>query len=173
MTEIGEKPSWRHSPGWMKLLLIVSLSTTVAVVGLVGGNAIRHWQGETYSNARQNEPGLDRRQSRVLQMVPEARRAEARTILLAREDEYSAARDRMMAAQKAFVEAIRQDPLDAERLAASLEERRAASSRVWEIGYEQMAEIARLLTSAERAEMANLLEERTKRWMERQERKGQ
>jgi hypothetical protein len=36
-----------------------------------------------------------------------------------------------------------------------------------------MAEIARLLNAAERAEMADRLEERTKRWLERQERKGQ
>jgi hypothetical protein len=35
-----------------------------------------------------------------------------------------------------------------------------------------MAEIVRRLDAAERAEMANRLEERTRRWMERQERKG-
>lgn len=172
MNGIDEKPSWRRSPGWMKLLLIVSLSVTVAIVGLVGGNAIRHWSNGPYDSERMNEPGLDRRQSRVVQMVPEARRAEARTILLARQEEYSAARDHMMAAQKAFVEAIRQDPLDAEKLAAALAERRVASGRVWEIGYEQMAEIARLLSATERIEMADRLDEGAKRWMERQERKG-
>jgi hypothetical protein len=168
MNEIGEKKSgWRQSPGWMKLLLIVSLSVTVAVVGLVGGNAVRHWHGGSYHSKWQTEPGLDRRQSRVLHMVPDARRDEARTILLARQDEYSAARVSMMAAQQALVEAIRQEPLD-----AALAERRAASSSMWNIGYEQMAEIARRLSAPERAEMANRLEERTKRWMERQERKG-
>ena len=31
MNGIDEKPSWRRSPGWMKLLLIVSLSVTVAL----------------------------------------------------------------------------------------------------------------------------------------------
>jgi uncharacterized membrane protein len=172
MDEIGEKSGWRQSPGWMKLLLIVSLSVTVAVVGLVGGNAIRHWPGGSYDSKWQTEPGLDRRQSRVLSMVPDARRDEARTILMARQDEYNAARKTMMAAQQALVEAIRQEPLDPGRLTAALAERRAASSRVWDIGYEQMAEIARRLSAAERAEMANRLEERTKRWMERQERKG-
>ncbi len=40
----GEKPGWRQAPGWMKLLLILSLSVNVAIAGLVGGNAIRHWQ---------------------------------------------------------------------------------------------------------------------------------
>ena len=173
MNEISEKPCWRHSPGWMKLLLIVSLSVTVAVVGLVGGNAIRHWNGESYNSETINEPGLDRRQSRVLRMVPDAQKDQARMILLARQDEYAAARETMMAAQKAFIEAIRHDPLDTEKLATALTERRMASSQVWNIGYEQLAEIAGLLNATERAEMANQLEERTKRWMDRQERKGQ
>jgi uncharacterized membrane protein len=146
---------------------------TVAVVGMVGGHAIRNWQGGSYNDKLQNEPGLDRWQSRVLRMVPEVRREAARAILLARQDEYNAARDAMMAAQQALVTAIRHEPLDADQLAAALTERRAASGRVWEIGYEQMAEIARLLNAAERAEMADRLEERTKRWLERQERKGQ
>jgi uncharacterized membrane protein len=168
MNQVGEERCWRRSPGWMKLLLIVSLSVTVAVVGLVGGNTIRHWQKEPDRRQTPNEPGLDRRQSRVLRMVPDARRDEARTILLARQDEYGTARETMMVAQKAFIDAIRQDPLDVERLAVTLEGRRAASSQVWNIGYEQMAEIAQLLSAAERAEMADRLEERTKRWMERQ-----
>ena len=172
MSEIGEKRGWRLAPGWMKLLLILSLSANVAVLGLVSGNAIRHWQGGPFSSKQQNEPGLNRRQTRILRMVPETRHDEARTILLAREDDYTAARETMRATQQALVEAIRQEPLDPERLAAALAERRAASGRMWGIGYEQMAEIAGLLNAAERAAMADALEERTRRWMERQERKG-
>ena len=172
MSEMGETPGWRQAPGWMKLLLIVSLSGNVAIAGLVGGNAIRHWQQGVASGKWQNEPGLDRRQTRILRMVPDARRDEARTILRARQDEFKAARETMRAAQQALVEAIRQEPLNPERLAAALAERRQASGRMWSIGYEQMAEIVRRLDAAERAEMANRLEERTRRWMERQERKG-
>lgn len=171
MNEIGNKPGWRQSPGWMKLLLIVSLSITFAVLGVVGGNAVRHWQGDSYKKEWRNEPGLDRRQSRLLRMVPEARKDEARTILLARQDEYQAAREARMAAQKALVDAIRQDPLDPERLAAALADRRAASGRMWALGYEQIAEIAGRLSAAERAEMADRLEERTRRWLERQARR--
>jgi uncharacterized membrane protein len=156
----------------MKLLLIVSLSVNVAIAGLVGGNAIRHWQQGVASGKWQNEPGLDRRQTRILRMVPDARREEARAILLARQDEYKAARETMHAAQQALVEAIRQEPLNADRLAAALAEQRQASGRMWGIGYEQMVEIVRRLDAAERAEMATRLEERTRRWMERQERKG-
>ena len=42
---------------------------------------IRHWQQGVASGKWQNEPGLDRRQTRILRMVPDARRDEARTIL--------------------------------------------------------------------------------------------
>ena len=172
MSKMGEKPGWRQAPGWMKLLLILSLSVNVAIAGLVGGSAIRHWQHGAASGKWQNEPGLDRRQSRILRMVPDARREEARTILLARQDEYKAARETMRAAQQALVEAIRQEPLDPDRLAAALAERRAASGRMWGIGYEQMVNIVHRLNAAERAELAKRLEERTRRWMERMERKG-
>jgi len=171
MSGMGEKPGWRQAPGWMKLLLIVSLSVNVAIAGLVGGNAIRHWQQGVASGKWQNEPGLNRQQTRFLRMVPDARREEARTILLARQDDYKAARETMRAAQRALVEAIRQEPLNPERLTAALAERRQASGRMWGIGYEQIAEIARRLNAAERAELAKRLEERTRRWMERQERR--
>ncbi len=172
MSGMGEKPGWRQAPGWMKLALIVSLSANVAIAGLVGGSAIRNWQHGATSAKWQNEPGLDRRQSRILRMVPEARRTEARTILLARQDDYQAARETMRTAQQALLEAIRQEPLDPDRLAAALAERRAASGRMWGIGYEQMGEIALRLNAAERVELARRLEERTRRWMKRMERKG-
>ena len=172
MSEMGEKPGWRQAPSWMKLLLIVSLSVNVAIAGVVGGSAIRHWQKGVASGKWQNESGLNRQQTRFLRMVPDARREEARAILLAGQEDYEAARETMRAAQQALVEAIRQEPLNPERLAAALTERRQASGRMWGIGYEQMAEIVRRLDAAERAELAKRLEERTRRWMERQERKG-
>jgi uncharacterized membrane protein len=172
MSGTGEKRGWRQAPGWMKLVLIVSLSANVAIAGLVGGSAIRHWQYGTAGGKWQNEPGLDRQQTRILRMVPDARREEARTILLARQDEYKAARETMRTAQQALVEAIRQEPLDPDRLAAALAERRAASGRMWGIGYEQMVEIVHRLSADERAELAQRLEERTRRWMKRQQRKG-
>jgi uncharacterized membrane protein len=172
MSKMGGKSGWRQAPGWMKLLLILSLSVNVAIAGLIGGNAIRHWQQGSAGGKWQNEPGLNRAQSRILRMVPDSRRDEARTILLARQGEYETAREAMRAAQQALLEAIRQEPLDPERLAAALAERRKASGRMWGIGYEQMAEIVLRLDAAERVEMAKRLERRTRRWMERQERKG-
>ena len=171
MSELGAQPSWRQAPRWMKALLVVSLVLNAAVIGVLGGNAARHWQDDSDNSRPANEPGLDRRQSRILRMVPEARRGEARTILLARQDEYDAARETMRTAQQALIEAIRQEPLDQDRLAAALAGRQAASGRTWGIGYEQLIEIASRLNAAERVELAGRLEERTRRWMERQARK--
>jgi uncharacterized membrane protein len=172
MSGMGERPGWRRAPGWMKLLLIVSLSVNVAIAGVIGGNAIRHWQQGGASGKWRNEPGLDRRQSRILRMVPEARQEEARAILRARRDEVAAAHAAFRETQQALIEAIRQNPLDRERLAAALAERQAASGRVWGIGYEQMIEIAAMLDAAERTEFSERLEERTGRWMKRWERRG-
>jgi len=171
MSSEREQTGWSVAPGWMKLILILSLSANVAVAGLVGGTAIRHWQFDSRDSRWRNEPGMDRQQSRILRMVPEARREDARVILLARQDEYKAARLALQKAQQAVVEAIRQDPLDTDRLDAALAERQAVSSRLWGIGYEQMAAIALHLNVAERAELAQRLEERTRRWLERQARK--
>lgn len=171
MSELGAQPSWRQAPRWMKALLVVSLVLNATVIGVLGGNAARHWQDASHNSKPANEPGLDRRQSRILRMVPEARRDEARTILLARQDEYDAARETMRTAQQALIEAIRQEPLDQDRLAAALAGRQAASGRTWGIGYEQLIEIAGRLNAAERVELAGRLEERTRRWMERQARK--
>jgi uncharacterized membrane protein len=105
-------------------------------------------------------------------MVPEARRDEARTILLSRQKEYWEAREALREAQKELVEAIRHDPLDSDRLEAAVAKRREASVRMWGIGYEQMAEIVLRLNAAQRAEMAHQLEERSRRWMRRMAGKG-
>ena len=172
MSDIEGKSGWRLAPGWMKMLLIVSLSANVTIIGVIGGDAMNQRQQKVTSGKSQNEQGLDRRQTRILRMVPEARQDEAWVILLGRQDEYRAARETMLTANMALADAIRQEPLDHERATAALAERRTASGHMWGIGYEQIVEIARGLDASDRAELANRLEERTKRWMERQARKG-
>lgn len=161
---------WRSAPGWMKLLLIVSLALNLAVAGLVGGHAIRASQDPPFARI-EPEPGLDRRQTRLLRMVPEAQREQARQILLARQDDIDRARQQMRAAHMALIDALRTDPLDPERLERVLVRRHEASGAFWRIGSEQLVEIARTLDSAERDKLAERLEERTRRWMARHERK--
>lgn len=163
MSETGETASWRRAPGWMKLLLVLSLLGNAAVTGLVAGSMMRH-------DRRPEEPGLSRQQARILHMVPDPKREAARAILLSRKDEADAARVAMRAAQEEMVAAIRAEPFSAERLSAALAARQAASSQVWGIGYQQIAEIAAGLNAAERAELADRMEERYRRWAERQQR---
>ena len=166
MSGTGDGSGWRRAPGWLKLLLIVSLALNVAVIGMIGGTAMRG--GEKTAN----EPGLDRRQSRILRMVPEARRDAARAILIARSDEYAAAQAALKQAQMDLIDALRSDPYDRARVSAALEARREASGTVWGIGYEQLEQIAADLNGAERSELADRLEERTRRWLARQEGKS-
>lgn len=166
MSATSESRSWRHAPRWMKGLLVISLSLNLAVIGLVGGNAIRHWHGDRFADA-ETAPGLDRRQTRILNMIPEGSREEARAILLAHQDALDAAREAMREANMEFIQAIRQDPLDPQELDQALEHRHDASGRYWRIGSEQIVAIARELNAEERERLADRLEERTKRWMKR------
>lgn len=170
MSESDGNRGWRGAPGWMKLLLIVSLALNLAVAGLVGGHALRGSRDPAFARV-EPEPGLDRRQTRLLQMVPEPERDQARQMLLARRDDIDRARREMREAHMGLIEAIRQDPLDRERLEQALARRHEASGAFWQIGSEQLVEIAGTLDSAARDELAARLEERTRRWMARHDRK--
>lgn len=167
MAETEEARSWATAPGWVKLLLVLSLSANLAVIGLIGGHAMRPAEHDRYGDEA-TVPGLSRQQARILHMVPDARREQAKAVLIARGSEIEAARATLQSAQAALIAALRRDPLDPAALDAALAARQQASSRVWGIGYEQMVEIARQLSAEERAAMADQLEERTRRWMERQ-----
>lgn len=170
MSDTPDRPGWHSAPGWMKLMLVASLALNLIVAGLIGGNALRHWSEPSYANI-EAEPGLDRRQTRLLRMVPEPARPQAREILLSRTDEIDRARKGMREAHMAFIEAIRAQPLELERLEAALARRHAASAEFWQIGMEQMVEIARALEPAQRVELADRFEERTRRWMAKWQRK--
>jgi uncharacterized membrane protein len=159
MSEAGEKSSWKRAPGWMKALLLVSLVANAAVLGIVGGWKMRH--------GAPDEPGLSRQQAQILHMVPEPRREAARAILLSRQDEVAAAGAEVRIAQKAMLAAIRAEPFSADQLAAALAARATAGGKVWGISFEQLAEIAAGLDAADRAALADRMEERYKRWMER------
>jgi uncharacterized membrane protein len=165
MTDAGEVKSWRLAPGWMKALLLASLLGNAAIAGIASGMAARQ-EDERF---QPNEPGLNRQQTRILHMVPEARRDMAREILLARADELAAAREAMRAAQAEIMEALRADPFSRDRMAVAMEARRMASRVIWGGASDQMVEIAEKLTAAERAEMADAMAERYRRWAERRE----
>ena len=170
MSEAGQPRGWRSAPRWMKLLLVVSLALNLGVAGLVGGHALRAWHDRPYGDVEGAE-GLDRRQARLLAMVPEGHRDAARQVLVGQQDEVERARDEMREAHMALIEAIRKDPLEPERLEQALARRHEASGAYWRIGSEQLVEIARRLDAGEREVLADRLEERTRRWMAKQDRK--
>lgn len=172
MSGAEDRPGWRTAPGWMKALLVLSLALNLAVAGLIGGNALRKWDEPAYT-AVKVEPGLDRRQTRILRMVPEAKQEQAKAILLSRRDELERARREMIEAHMAFIATLRQEPLDPAGLDEALARRHAASAGFFRIGVEQVVEIARALDAAERAALAERLEERTRRWMARWGRKSE
>jgi len=163
MADSNKLASWRDAPRWMKLVLVLSLLANALVVGLVAGSML------SFEERFENEPGLDRQQTRIFQMVPEDRREEARGILMSRQAERDAARDAMRAAQQQVFDAIRRDPFDAVALSAALAQRREASGQLWSLGYDQIADIAKTLTPEERANLAEAMEERSRRWLERQQ----
>lgn len=170
MTGTEQARGWRAAPGWMKALLALSLAVNLAVAGLVGGNALRNWHDPEFRHVK-IEPGLDRRQSRILHMVPEAQQDGVKEILLERQDDLDQARREMRAAQMDFIAAIRQEPFDPQKLEAALARRQAASGAFWRIGMDQVARIALALDASGRTELADQLEERTRRWMKRWDRK--
>jgi hypothetical protein len=164
MNETGKRAGWRGAPGWVKGLLVLSLSLNLAIASLVGGNAVRHWHGVSFVKGEAAER-LDRRQIIILSMVPEESREKARAILLGRVGELSRARAALREANMAVIEAIRRDPPDPGELDQGIAERNAASERYWRIGSEQIVAIAQGLSAAERAEFASRLEKRMSRWI--------
>lgn len=162
MSGSGEMTSWKRAPRWMKLLLLVSLIGNAAVVGILFGSMLNDHHHPPA------EPGLNRTQTRILYMVPEEKRAEARAILLSRQDEIAAAREAQGTAQAEMLAALKAEPFSSDRLAAALAARQDASSQVWGIGYEQVADVAAALTPVERTEFADAIEEGYRRWQERQ-----
>ncbi|MCL5775764.1 periplasmic heavy metal sensor [Limibaculum sp. FT325] len=149
-------------PLWLRALLVVSLAGNLAVLGLVGGWSMRdhHWHDR-------DRDGLDPRQARLLRALPEARQDEARAMMLAGRDAMAAERASIEAAQREIVAVIRAPDFTPERLSAALGERREASGRLNGIVHAQFVTIATGLTPAERAEMADRIEEAARRWADR------
>ena len=153
----GDAPAAVRSPGWMKLLLIGSLTANVLVVGVVAGHELRD----------DRRRGMDRAVGRILDMVPEERRAmaeahfaEARPALEAAEDDRGPLIDAVLAA-------IRATPYDPAAVRAAMAAYGESRSERWEVLRERTATLLAMLTPEERAAFADNYEEWTQRWRER------
>lgn len=149
-------------PLWVRVLLIASLAGNLAVVGLVGGWSMRGGHGYD------DPDGLDPRQVRLLRMLPESRHAEARAMMLAERGALASHRERMKAVQADIVSVLRAPDFSAARLQAALDARRAASGAVNGVVHGQFVALVARMSPAERAEMADRLEDLARRWAARQ-----
>jgi uncharacterized membrane protein len=154
----ADAPPRARSPGWMKLLLILSLTANLLVIGVIAGYELR---GE----GRQG--GTDRAVGWILEMVPEERRgmaeahfAQVRTVI----DTADGDRAQLM---DGVVAAIRAEPYDPAAVQAAMAAYGASRSDRWEVLRERMASLLARLSPEERAAFADNFEERMNRWRER------
>ena len=141
---VTEAPGRRGCPGWMKLLLIVSLAANLAVAGLVIGHAFRP------NEERGGGRGPDRTIGWIVEMMPEERREFALNHFAGAREEIAAARANRGALLAAVVAAIRAEPFDPAGLDAALDalfDRRATGRSVVR---ERMVTLLAQLTPAER-----------------------
>ena len=153
-----DAPAQARSPGWMKLLLILSLTANLLVIGVVAGYELRD---------DRRRGGTDRAVGWILEMVPDERRdmaeahfAEARAAIDAAEGDRGALMDAVLAA-------IRAEPYQPAAVQAAMAAYGDSRSERWEVLRERMATLLARLTPDERAAFADNFEERMKRWRER------
>lgn len=139
-------PPATRAPTWMKVALVVSLSINLAVVGVIGGSMMRR--------ANPDLAGLDRRQMRIVEMMPEARRAEVAAALRAQSSQVQSVKDALATANSALLQSMRAEPFAPDRLATALAERQKAQNELSSLAHSQLiAQVARL-SGSERREMA-------------------
>lgn len=151
-----DAPTRPGAPGWMKLLLILSLAANLAVVGLFAG----------YNFARdETEKGSwpERLIDRMIAMVPEERQdlAEARFAEVRRQ--LDAMQGRREAAYADVLVAIRADPYDPKALEAAFDGTLDAGRDKIATVYDGLIALLAELTPAERAAFADRMEARYKR----------
>jgi uncharacterized membrane protein len=146
-------------PGWMKLLLILSLAANVVIAGVVIG----------YSFHDQPERGSERVINWIIEMVPDERRDLARAHFAGTREQIETARAERITHLPAVVAAMQAEPFDPAALGQALEtmfDRRNSGRAILR---EHLITLLGQLTPAERAAFAARFEERL---TERAERRG-
>lgn len=152
-----ETPAGPRSPRWMKLLLVLSLTANLLVIGVIAGRELRP----------DHRRGADRAVGWILDLVPEDRRAMAEAHFAGALAEVDAAeRDRAEDA-RAVIAAIRAEPYDPASVQAAMASYGAARAERWSILRQRMATLLSEFTPAERAAFADRMEERMSRWQKR------
>lgn len=150
-------PALARSPRWMRLLLVMSLTANLLVIGVVAGHELR----------RDHPRGADRAVGWILELVPEGRRAMAEAHFAEALAQVDAA-DRERAGDAAAVlAAIRAEPFEPAAVQSAMAGYGAARAERWAILRERMASMLAEFTPAERAAFADRLQDRMSRWRKR------
>ncbi len=155
----GERPirarALSSTPRWVVAALLLSVGANLAVGGVAAGRWMRE-MGEDRS--------LGRFERRMLAMVPEARRAEAREILTAEsEGDRAAFVGRMMGATERVAEALRAEPFDPQAFRTALSARLEVFRERFGARHDRLVGIAEMLEVEERRRMATAFTERVRR----------
>ncbi len=147
-----------RSPGWMKLLLILSLTANLLVIGLVAGRELRG-----------DEPrgGTERAVGWILDLVPDDRRAMAEAHFADVRARTGAADADRGALMDGIVAAIRAEPYEPAAVRAAMAAYGDSRAQRWEVLRERTASLLAGFTPEERAAFADNFEERMNRWRQR------
>ena len=159
----GRTGTLGDAPGWMKLALILSLATNLAVAGMVIGYSIR-------GDGEPERRGPERVIGWIVEMMPEERRDFARAHFADVPELVDAAREERMTHLPAVAAAMQAEPFDPVALDAALDAMfdRRNSSRT--LVRERLISLLAELPPAERAAFAERFRERLEsRAEERQE----
>lgn len=145
-----DEPVRRGAPGWMKLVMILSLAANLLVVGLVIG----HW----LAGGEDRRGGVERTIGWMVRVVPDERREMAEAHFETARPEFEAMQSARLEQFDAVLAAIRTEPFDSTALgramAATLEAR--ASQRA--LVYDRFATLLGQFTPDERTGIADRME---------------
>lgn len=159
MTETGVETK-RSCPGWMKLLLVISLMANVGVLGVLAGSLMKDEKGGK---------GGSRQVQWILELVPDDRRDFTKEHFREVRVPLRDIRSRRMSHLDEIIAAMRNEPFDPEAFATILAERRTSSIESRMIVHERLVALLTEFTPDERAIFATRLEARVTRWRKQRE----
>jgi hypothetical protein len=156
----GDSPLRTRSPGWLKVLLILSLTANLLVIGVIAGRELRGEAGRG---------GADRAIGWIVEMMPETRREMAVAHFAQVEPALDSADGERGARVDAILAAIRAEPYEPSAVEAAMAAFGESRAGRWAVLRERLATLLAELTPAERAAFARRFEERMDRWRERRQ----
>lgn len=148
-TRTTDRPARRAAPGWMKLVLVLSLTANLVVVGfLIGHSLVEEEQGNS----------LDRQVGWMLRIVPEERREMAEAHFEAARPQLEAAQAERLDQSRHVISAVRAEPFDPAAVSAAMTGTLQSRSTQRTIVYDRFATLLGQLTPAERVAVADRME---------------